>query len=155
MKKQANTSKPWSGRFTQETNKLGEKNIENILHELKQELKRVYKNRLVSLILYGSYARGEAGADSDIDVVVLKGNVVPGREIDCMLDIITDLGLKYNTLISIYPVSENSMQSVKSPLLLNVHAEGISIWERLKIYWLALKDIVSVSQYLTKQGFDI
>ncbi|HBR16505.1 MAG TPA: nucleotidyltransferase domain-containing protein [Deltaproteobacteria bacterium] len=127
MKKQANTSKPWSGRFTQETNKLGEKNIENILHELKQELKRVYKNRLVSLILYGSYARGEAGADSDIDVVVLKGNVVPGREIDCMLDIITDLGLKYNTLISIYPVSENSMQSVKSPLLLNVHAEGISI----------------------------
>src|SRR3972149_1072314 len=127
MKKQANTSKPWSGRFTQETNKLCEKNIENILHELKQELKRVYKNRLVSLILYGSYARGEAGADSDIDVVVLKGNVVPGREIDCMLDIITDLGLKYNTLISIYPVSENSMQSVKSPLLLNVHAEGISI----------------------------
>ena len=127
MKKQANTSKPWSGRFTQETNKLGEKNIENILHELKQELKRVYKNRLVSLILYGSYARGEAGADSDIDVVVLKGNVVPGREIDCMLDIITDLGLKYNTLISIYPVSEDSMQSVKSPLLLNVHAEGISI----------------------------
>ena len=127
MKKQTISSKPWSGRFTQETNKLGEKNIENILHELKQELKRVYKNRLVSLILYGSYARGEAGADSDIDVVVLKGNVVPGREIDCMLDIITDLGLKYNTLISIYPVSENSMQSVKSPLLLNVHAEGISI----------------------------
>lgn len=120
-------SKPWSGRFT-ETNKLGEKNIENILHELKQELKRVYKNRLVSLILYGSYARGEARADSDIDiVVVLKGDVIPGREIDYMLDIITDLGLKYNTLISIYPVSENYMQSVKSPLLLNVHAEGITL----------------------------
>src|SRR3990170_7953813 len=126
MKKQTNIPNLRSGRFT-DTNNLGEKNIENILHELKQELKRVYKNRLVSLILYGSYARGEAGADSDIDVVVLKGNVVPGREIDCMLDIITDLGLKYNTLISIYPVSENSMQSVKSPLLLNVHAEGISI----------------------------
>src|SRR3972149_9798703 len=126
MKKQTNIPNLRSGRFT-DTNKLCEKNIENILHELKQELKRVYKNRLVSLILYGSYARGEAGADSDIDVVVLKGNVVPGREIDCMLDIITDLGLKYNTLISIYPVSENSMQSVKSPLLLNVHAEGISI----------------------------
>ena len=128
MKKQANTSKPWSGRFTQETNKLGEKNIENILHELKQELKRVYKNRLVSLILYGSYARGEARADSDIDVVVvLKGDVIPGREIDYMLDTITDLGLKYNTLISIYPVSEGYMQSVKSPLLLNVHAEGITL----------------------------
>lgn len=109
MKKQIKTFKPWSGRFTHETNKLGEKNIENILHELKQELKRVYKNRLVSLILYGSYARGEAGADSDIDVVVLKGDVIPDREIDYMLDTITDLGLKYNTLISIYPVSEDYM----------------------------------------------
>src|SRR3972149_11879344 len=126
MKKQTNIPNLRSGRFT-DTNNLGEKNIENILHELKQELKRVYKNRLVSLILYGSYARGEAGADSDIDVVVLKGDVMPGREIDYMLDTITDLGLKYNTLISIYPVSENYMQSVKSPLLLNVHAEGISI----------------------------
>ena len=94
---------------------------------MKQELKRVYKNRLVSLILYGSYARGEARADSDIDVVVLKGDVIPGREIDYMLDTITDLGLKYNTLISIYPVSEGYMQSVKSPLLLNVHAEGITL----------------------------
>ncbi|MBI3399659.1 MAG: nucleotidyltransferase domain-containing protein [Deltaproteobacteria bacterium] len=127
MKKQTNTSKLRPGRFT-ETNKLGEKNIENILHELKHELKRVYKNRLVSLILYGSYASGEAGADSDIDVVVvLKGDVVPGREIDYMLDTITDLGLKYNTLISIYPASEDYMQSVKSPLLLNVHAEGITL----------------------------
>ena len=126
MKKQINIPKRQPGRFT-ETNKLGEKNIENILHELKHDLKLVYKNRLVSLILYGSYARGEAGADSDIDVVVLKGDVMPGREIDYMLDTITDLGLKYNTLISIYPVSEDSMQSVKSPLLLNVHAEGISI----------------------------
>jgi len=128
MRKQRIKFKPWSGRFTQKTKRLDEKNIENILQELKQGLKQLYQNRLVSIILYGSYARGEAGEDSDIDVVVvLKGNVVPGREIDCMLDIITDLGLKYNTLISIYPVSEDSMQSVKSPLLLNVHAEGISI----------------------------
>jgi len=126
MKKQINIPKRQPGRFT-ETNKLGEKNIENILHELKHDLKLVYKNRLVSLILYGSYARGEAGADSDIDVVVLKGDVMPGREIDYMLDTITDLGLKYNTLISIYPVSEDYMQSVKSPLLLNVHAEGITL----------------------------
>lgn len=126
MKKQTNASKLRPNRFT-ETNKLGGKNIENILHELKHELKRVYKNRFVSLILYGSYARGEAGADSDIDVVVLKGDVIPDREIDYMLDTITDLGLKYNTLISIYPVSEDYMQSVNSPLLLNVHAEGITL----------------------------
>lgn len=108
--------------------KLGKKDIEDIFYELKRELKQLYWERFVSLILYGSYARGEAGADSDIDVViVLKGDVIPGREIDYMLDTITDLGLKYNTLISIYPVSEGYMQSSKSPLLLNVRAEGITL----------------------------
>ncbi len=69
--KKNNTSKPWSCLFTQRTNKLGKKIIENILSELKRELKQLYQNRLVSIILYGSYARGEAGEDSDIDVVVL------------------------------------------------------------------------------------
>jgi predicted nucleotidyltransferase len=108
--------------------KLNRKDIDDILSELKEELKRLYKDRLTSVILYGSYARGVAVEDSDIDVVVvLKGEVLPGREIDFMLDTITDLNLKYNTLISICPVSEDAMQTVNSPLLLNVRQEGISV----------------------------
>jgi hypothetical protein len=51
------------------------------------------------------WARGAATADSDIDlVVVLKGKISPGREIDRMIDCITDLNLKYDTLISVVPV---------------------------------------------------
>ncbi|HZX34960.1 MAG TPA: nucleotidyltransferase domain-containing protein [Thermodesulfobacteriota bacterium] len=95
---------------------------------MKERLERLYKERLVSVILYGSYARGEALKDSDIDVVVvLKGGVRPGREIDYMLDVVTDLNLKYNTLISICPVSENAFKTVKSPLILNVRQEGICL----------------------------
>jgi len=51
--------------------------------------------------------------------------VRPGKEIDRMIDIITDLQLKYNALISVYPVSEKKYMTVKSPILLNVHREGI------------------------------
>ena len=105
-----------------------QKNIIKILAELKRGLRRLYSDRLISIILYGSYARGEALKDSDIDVtVVLKGGVRPGREIDYMLDVVTDLNLKYNTLISICPVSENAFKTVKSPLILNVRQEGICL----------------------------
>lgn len=108
--------------------KLKQSDIRAVLREVKERLERLYKERLVSVILYGSYARGEALKDSDIDlVVVLKGGVRPGREIDYMLDVVTDLNLKYNTLISICPVSENAFKTVKSPLILNVRQEGICL----------------------------
>lgn len=101
-------------------------NIKPILEEFKTALKKLYGKRLKNIILYGSWARGDAKEHSDIDlVVILEGVVRPGKEIDRMIDIITDLQLKYNTLISVYPVSEKKYMTVKSPLLLNVHREGI------------------------------
>jgi len=99
-----------------------------IISELRVRLLELYGDRLNRLILYGSSARGEANTDSDLDlVVVLKGAVTPGEEIDRMIDIITELNLKYEVLLSIYPVSEENYQRVKSPLLLNIHKEGIIV----------------------------
>ena len=108
--------------------RTSDRQLQNILRELKKELLTIYGDRLKRLILYGSYARGEAWGGSDIDVaVLLDGKVSPGREIDRMLDVITDINLKYNMLISVYPVSEAALRTIKSPLLLNVQREGISI----------------------------
>ena len=83
------------------------KEIDNIIEEFKVEVRELYSKRLKNIILYGSYARGEDTDDSDIDMaVVLEGDISPGREIDRMVDIITEMNLKHNILISIYPVSE-------------------------------------------------
>ncbi|HDG68200.1 MAG TPA: nucleotidyltransferase domain-containing protein [candidate division Zixibacteria bacterium] len=96
------------------------------IDEFKRELRKLYGGRLKSLILYGSYARGEATVDSDIDLlVVLEGEVYPGEEIDRMIDIITEINLKYNVLISVYPVSEENYEKLNSPLLMNVRKEGV------------------------------
>ena len=74
----------------------------------------------------GDTRRGEATDESDIDLmIVLKGKVLPGREIDNMIDIITDINLEYETLISVFPVSDEDYNIVKSPLLINVRREGI------------------------------
>ena len=92
----------------------------------KVKVGELYGKRLKNVILYGSYARGEATDDSDIDMaVVLEGDISPGREIDRMIDIITDMNLKHNILISIYPVSEIDYLTLKSPLLMNVRKEGV------------------------------
>jgi predicted nucleotidyltransferase len=102
--------------------------IERILKEFKEKIQALYGSRLKIILLYGLWARGTAGEDSDIDVVVvLKGDVTPGREIDRMLDIITEVNMKYNTLISVYPVSETMYTTVRSPLLLNIHKEGVPL----------------------------
>jgi predicted nucleotidyltransferase len=101
--------------------------IKEILHELKSELSNLYRSRLKNVVLYGSYARDEATENSDIDlVIVLDGKIVPGREIDRMIDIINDLNIKYGALISIYPVSETDYHTLNSPLLLNVRKEGVA-----------------------------
>jgi len=103
-------------------------NVDIILKEFKQELKSLYGERLNNIILYGSYARGEATKESDIDVmIILKGSVTPGKEIDKMIDVITDINLKYETLISVFPVSNENYLNVKSPILINVRREGIAV----------------------------
>jgi len=102
--------------------------IERILKEFKEKVQTLYGSRLKTILLYGSWARGDAGRDSDIDVaVVLKGDVAPGREIDKMIDTITEINMKYNVLLSVYPVSETAYNTVKSPLLLNIQREGMPL----------------------------
>lgn len=47
-----------------------EKQLKTLLNDLRMELQDLYGDGLVSLKLFGSYARGEADDDSDIDIAV-------------------------------------------------------------------------------------
>ena len=98
------------------------------LRELKQRLRQLYGDRLSGLYLYGSYARGAANADSDIDVlVVLHGAVQPGAEIAHMGKIVASICLERHVLISVFPVSAAAMRERCSPLFVNARSEGVLI----------------------------
>ena len=45
--------------------------IENLLNGYIVELQNIYGRHLQSVILYGSYARGDFTKDSDVDIMIL------------------------------------------------------------------------------------
>lgn len=99
--------------------------MDKILKEFRKGLEKLYGNRLKNIILYGSWARGQATENSDIDLaVILEGEVDPCREIDVMIDLITDVNLDFETLLSVFPLSVTDFKQLNSPLLLNLRKEG-------------------------------
>src|SRR3989344_6366912 len=78
--------------------------LDAILRELSTALRGRYGDRYVRLWLYGSEARGEAHADSDVDVLLVLREVShPTREIDRIADILADFNLRYGVLLSVLP----------------------------------------------------
>jgi predicted nucleotidyltransferase len=102
--------------------------LKTILTELRSRLEALYGDRLVKLILYGSQARGDADSDSDIDVlVVLKGPVQVGTEIERGSAVTAALSLEHDVVISSVYVAEDRYERDRSPLFLNVEADGVPV----------------------------
>jgi len=96
--------------------------------ELRARLEKLYGERLVKLVLYGSQARGDEEPGSDIDVlVVLRGDVQPCREIERTGDIVTGISLDNDVVIACVFVPETRYANEWSPLLANVRKEGVSV----------------------------
>ena len=91
-------------------------------------MESIYGPRLASVILFGSQARGDAEPASDIDVlVVLDGNVEPGKEIARTGRTVAALSLKFDLVISCIFISTERYLSEQTPLLLNIRNEGVAI----------------------------
>ena len=99
-----------------------------LLAELRRRFETLYGERLVQMILFGSQARGDAEPGSDVDVlVVLKDPVHVGEEVDRTIDLVADLSLQHNEVISCVFIGENRFTHRYGPLLRNVRSEGIRI----------------------------
>lgn len=103
-------------------------NLTAILTELRYYLEVLYGERLVKMLLYGSQARGDAGPDSDVDVlIVLKEPVDFSAEIERTSKFTANLCLEHNVVISRAFVSPQQFQSENSGFFRNVRREGIAI----------------------------
>jgi len=100
--------------------------IKRLLRELKQGLARLYGGKLKAVYLYGSYARGDYEAGSDMDVmIVLSRYDRYGDEIERTGELISSLSMEYGITISRVLMTEDQWKQSDTPLLRNIHREGL------------------------------
>jgi predicted nucleotidyltransferase len=106
------------------------------LNESDRDLLRHVKEIVVSLVpgaqvfLYGSVARGEAGPESDYDILALTPDKLSTPEEDRVYDAVYELEVAQDVVISVvfYTLDEWNTDTIKaSPHYRNVTREGIAV----------------------------
>ena len=99
-----------------------------IVEQLGKAVAEVYGQRLRGVILYGSWARGEASEGSDIDVlVVLEDPLAHDEELRRLSRIAASLTLEHGVYVSAQPVSAHDFDQLLEPFLMNVRREGVRV----------------------------
>jgi len=97
--------------------------------DVKQALTELYGDRLDRVILYGSYARGDFHAESDVDyLVVLNDNDFrQSKETDKCWDLTWNTWLQYGIWLSIRAVFIEKYKQSDLFFYRNVRREGIAL----------------------------
>jgi predicted nucleotidyltransferase len=102
--------------------------LRKILNKLQSEFSRILDEKLDTILLFGSQARGDARVDSDIDVlVIINGEFNYGDLIKRTSSIVSNLSLEYDVAISRAFMSKEHFEHDQDPFLLNVRREGVRI----------------------------
>jgi predicted nucleotidyltransferase len=105
---------------------MSTEDLKHLLAELKQGLSKIYGQQLTALLLYGSYARGEQDAESDLDIlIILDDYELYSREIKRTSVLISTLSLKYGISISRKILRQKTWLTGDTPLLRNARSEAI------------------------------
>lgn len=104
---------------------------QNILTELVDGILSIMGHQIVSIILYGSVARGTNKMDSDIDVALLIHGVMCKEIEDELSDFIVDMNLKYDVVFSVIDIEFENFKKWEKviPFYQNVVQEGVVLWK--------------------------
>ncbi|HJC64580.1 MAG TPA: nucleotidyltransferase domain-containing protein [Candidatus Blautia merdavium] len=88
-------------------------------------------NRLVSIILYGSVARGTNTEESDVDIALIMHGKLDFDTEDKLSDFIVDMNLKYDKVFSVIDIDIAHFRKWINvlPFYQNVEREGVVLWK--------------------------
>ena len=108
--------------------------LNKIVDEVSRDVRDALGDRLKSVILYGSYARGDFDDESDIDFMVLADNA--GEKMpefrNALCGISSDISLENNVTVSILLKDGKFFYDHARvlPFYQNVVSEGVTVYER-------------------------
>jgi predicted nucleotidyltransferase len=104
-----------SGRF----------DAEEIAGTVAADLRRLYGDRLRKVLLFGSWARGDAHPESDIDLLVVLDRLEsPWEELRRMDDILWRHSLENDTIVCALPVDDAQFSRPDRPVVIRAKADG-------------------------------
>jgi len=99
-----------------------------LLDEIRNRLSHAYGSRLTSVVLFGSEARGQAGPESDIDLLVVLERLVGdyGEELERGLIAVYPVALRLGRRVSVKLLAREEYENGDSPLLREVRRSGVA-----------------------------
>jgi Uncharacterised protein family (UPF0158)/Nucleotidyltransferase domain len=92
------------------------------------DLQALYGPRLRRILLFGSWARGDAHPESDIDLLVVLDRVgSPWDELRTMDEVLWRHSRQNGAVIAAIPVAEHALHDAVDPLLIRAQAEGRAV----------------------------
>ena len=102
--------------------------MQSIMEQCKQVLEEHYGSRFAGLILYGSMARNQTDASSDMDLLVLLHKPFDYfQELRTIVDLLYPLQMESERLISAKPASVDEFEAGGLQLYRNAKREGVSV----------------------------
>jgi len=109
---------------------MNEQSIQKIIQEAVEISYKAFGDTLRQVWLFGSYARGEADKDSDVDFMVVLSEPVETWKYICTVynDFTVDILNQYGELPSVFITHEANFIEEPTQLYKNVKREGVLIY---------------------------
>ncbi len=105
--------------------------LDGIIKKIAEIYQMVYGEKLIKVILYGSYARGDYNNESDIDIVaIVHGNREElQQQLKKVWNHTADLELEYETILSTTVIPYEEFQKYRNdlPYYRNIINEGVEV----------------------------
>jgi predicted nucleotidyltransferase len=99
-----------------------------IAAKVRNELVKLYGERLRGVYLYGSAARDQLTPDSDIDIAIVLDEIQSRfEEHERTGDLGSEISLQYNTLVSFFFVPQSDYEQGKYSTYRAIKREGIAV----------------------------